>query len=413
MRSKAELINLRMEKLKELRLERVEHSSLPSKLKYPVKPNLLFYLQWHITDRCNFRCKHCYREDEDLPDMPTEVVLKVVDKYFDALIRLKVRGYVALMGGEPFIREDLFEILDYIYKYFKDGYPINVGFSTNGSLLTSDTACKLKGYQPMVSDVQVSLDGATVETNDSIRSPGSFEGATGALQLLNTARIPTAIHFVIHRLNAKETTQLVYLAKKHCVKRITISRFVPLGRGKAIKDLMLSPGELKTVWHELFEISERFLGEILEGKPCPLISRARCDLWHLTDPEYAVEICKQQLEESHLLLLGQRCPVGGYSLTLAADGVVFPCRRLPIPIGNVLKQNFIQILLGTDLLWKFRDRARFQKGRCRKCKFMMDPMLRRLCNGGAPCLSYACYGDYFMPDPQCWCHPEGGQDGDK
>lgn len=74
-----------------------------------------FYFQWHITDRCNLRCSHCYQNDYSSPsELSFEELKDITDKITDALTMWKKDGRIAITGGEPFIRKDLLSLLRYL-----------------------------------------------------------------------------------------------------------------------------------------------------------------------------------------------------------------------------------------------------------------------------------------------------------
>ena len=75
----------------------------------------MFYFQWHITDKCNFRCSHCYQENyTDASDMPLEELKIITNKLFQTLSKWKKKGDVSITGGEPLVRKDLFPFLEYL-----------------------------------------------------------------------------------------------------------------------------------------------------------------------------------------------------------------------------------------------------------------------------------------------------------
>ncbi len=88
------------------------------------------------------------------------------------------------------------------------------------------------------------------------------------------------------------------------------------------------------------------------------------------------------------------CPIGIYLLVIVADGVVYPCRRLPVRIGKVPQQSLREIFIKSKELNKMRDIGKMEK--CRKCDLL------QYCRG-CPAVAYgASDGNYFAPDPQCW-----------
>jgi len=88
--------------------------------------------------------------------------------------------YVNIGGGEPTVRQDFWELVDYA-----TAHHVGVKFSTNGVRITPEVAARLAASDYV--DVQISLDGATAEVNDAVRGPGSFAMAIRALENLAAA----------------------------------------------------------------------------------------------------------------------------------------------------------------------------------------------------------------------------------
>jgi MoaA/NifB/PqqE/SkfB family radical SAM enzyme len=64
----------------------------------------------------------------------------------------------------------------------------------------------------------------------------------------------------------------------------------------------------------------------------------------------------------------------------------------------------LEIWYGSDLLWQFRQRARYVGGKCQQCEFLQR--YPGLCSGGSACVAYGMCGDYNRPDPHCWYVPD-------
>jgi len=131
------------------------------------------------------------------------------------------------------------------------------------------------------------------------------------------------------------------------------------------------------------------------------IARYRCD-WPVlcTPPEYKLEDLYYPFKGN-----GGACAVGRHIITIMSDGTTLACRRLPIPLGNILKEDFRDIW-NHPILWKIRLRHRYTKGKCEKCEFMKDENLRFSCGGGgALCVTSGHYGDAFRPDVGCSYKP--------
>lgn len=366
----------------------------------PHKKKNLFHLQWHITDACNLRCKHCYSEDNTIRDLPLQQLKEIFDKYIKAILKWNMIGEVSLTGGEPVLRDDFFELLDYIHKRWKEHPIFSVSLMSNGTTITEELVSQLKSYWPLLPSVQVSMDGVHKETHEALRGRGVYERTKASFSLFNEQGFGTALHYVVHKQNYKDAFHILEFGEELNVKRITLSRLVPEGRGKNLG--MLSQSELKELWIHLCE-------KCLDFYPKDVfLARSRCDLWHLVDIASSLYSLKWGAQEETFpsyLHIGQRCPIGINGLVVDPDGTVLPCKRLPIPIGNITQDTFFKIWYSSQLLWKFRYRQLYMKGKCKECPFLVDEELRHLCAGGSPCISYSVCGDCFMPDSQCWFDP--------
>src|SRR5581483_2225449 len=108
-------------------------------------------LTWELTYACNLACRHCLSSSgrRDPAELSTAEARAVIDE----LERMQV-FYVNIGGGEPTIRPDFWELVDYA-----TAHHVGVKFSTNGVRVTPEVAERLA--QSDYVDVQISLDGAT------------------------------------------------------------------------------------------------------------------------------------------------------------------------------------------------------------------------------------------------------------
>ena len=156
-------------------------------------------LQWHITDRCNLRCSHCYQETYSGDELPFEKLLVIVDQFKELLkcrrreIGIPQRGHITVTGGEPFVRRDFMRLLDVFNKN-----RFSFAILTNGSFIDSETASNLARLRPRF--VQVSIEGKK-NTHDSIRGAGNFDTTMAALKHLVKEKVPSMISFTAHKGN--------------------------------------------------------------------------------------------------------------------------------------------------------------------------------------------------------------------
>ena len=350
-----------------------------------------FILQFGITSKCNLRCKHCYDAREEHMHMSFDKCITVLDKFFAFCSQWNKVPVIWLSGGEPTLHPHLWEIIDYIRDCEDVGTDSSVTILSNGISITDQFIRNLENY-PLRTGVQISIDGACAETHDAIRGEGSFDQALGALQLLRLTPIIAHMHFVVHKQNYADGFKMTELAKAMGVDILTVTRLVPYGRGKELEETMLTPDQVYTLFKKLSDDFDTILST--SNPPKPYIARNRCD-WPVIYPDPSTS-------EAHAKN-GSRCTAGLSYINVMENGDVYPCRRLPLTIGNIFKEDFNKIWQH-PLLWKLRQKHRFMQGKCQNCYFNVKAY--HLCSGGASCIAYACYEDPFQPDPQCNINPQ-------
>ena len=201
-------------------------------------------LTWELTYACNLACVHCLSSSGRRD--PRELTTAEAKGVLDELRTLQV-FYVNLGGGEPMVRRDFFELLEYAI-----GRDVGVKFSTNGAFLDADKARRLAAMDYL--DVQISLDGLDATTNDAVRGEGSYALARRAMDNLAAAGFgPFKISVVVTRHNVDQLDGFKALADGYGAQ-LRVTRLRPSGRGV-------------DTWHELHPTAE-----ILNG-PKPAVAR--------------------------------------------------------------------------------------------------------------------------------------------
>jgi mycofactocin radical SAM maturase len=183
-------------------------------------------LTWELTYACNLACVHCLSSSgkRDPRELSTQQCKDIIDE----LERMQV-FYVNIGGGEPTVRPDFWELVDYA-----TAHHVGVKFSTNGVRITPAVAAKLAASDYV--DVQISLDGATAEVNDRVRGPGSFDMAIRALENLRDAGFKDSkISVVVTRQNVGQLDDFKALADSYGAT-LRITRLRPSGRGADVWD---------------------------------------------------------------------------------------------------------------------------------------------------------------------------------
>src|ERR1700678_1511301 len=154
-----------------------ETAPLPLKEQFSRGLDAPICLTWELTYACNLACVHCLsssgRRDPD--ELSTDECKTLIDEFE----RMQI-FYVNIGGGEPTVRSDFWELVEYATEHH-----VGVKFSTNGSRITTEVAQRLAGSDYV--DVQISLDGATADVNDAVRGAGSYATATTAMDRLAAA----------------------------------------------------------------------------------------------------------------------------------------------------------------------------------------------------------------------------------
>jgi mycofactocin radical SAM maturase len=183
-------------------------------------------LTWELTYACNLACVHCLSSSgrRDPRELSTAECKAVIDE----LERMQV-FYVNIGGGEPTVRRDFWELVDYA-----TAHHVGVKFSTNGSRITAPIAARLAASDYV--DVQVSLDGTTREVNDAIRGPGSYDTALRAMGNLAEAGFHGfKLSVVITRQNVGQLDEFKALADRHRAQ-LRLTRLRPSGRAVDVWD---------------------------------------------------------------------------------------------------------------------------------------------------------------------------------
>ncbi|MEY3092579.1 MAG: hypothetical protein RIU67_1362, partial [Actinomycetota bacterium] len=178
-------------------------------------------LTWELTYACNLQCVHCLSSSgqRDPRELSTAEAKRVLDELRDLQV-----FYINIGGGEPMVRRDFFELVEYSVNS-----GIGVKFSTNGAFIDAEKARRLAAMDYL--DIQISLDGVDEATNDAVRGPGSYRMARTAMDNLAAAGFgPFKISVVVTRHNVPQLDRFKALADSYGAQ-LRITRLRPAGRG--------------------------------------------------------------------------------------------------------------------------------------------------------------------------------------
>lgn len=332
-----------------------------------------FGLQWHVTEQCDQRCKHCYiyngREMAN-NELSIDILNKIVDDFVITCNKMDKRPLISVTGGDPLLYPD-------IWDFFKILHNKSIKFSILGNPfhLNDEVASKLKTLGCY--NYQMSLDGIK-STHDFIRKPGSFDETLRKIECLNNAGIYSTIMTTVSKMNIDEIHQLVPIVVEANVKNFSFSRYCPNPNDV---DNLISPNEYKCFLERMWETFKQYQ---TAGTRFSL----KDHLWKLFLFEKGLFDISSYNEE----IIYDGCHCGITHMTILSNGMVYACRRCESPIGRVPEQSLYDIFFSKQSN-TYRQFDNFEK--CSNCELL------RFCRG-CPAVAKCATGNFYAADPQCW-----------
>ena len=322
--------------------------------------------QWDINNECNLNCKHCrVSEKNDNEKLSLkEAKSLLAECWYNGITMLN------LSGGEPFLRDDIFEILDYAEK-FED-----IVITTNGTLLNEEKCKKLSTYKNI--KLSISLDGLE-ETHDKFRrKKGAFKKVIDILPVLNKNNIKYAIKYTLSKETAKDAIELLNLVAKMGAKEFNVRRVIVAGN--ANKDMVLSNEEYKNIIRELIQSCRRLDVKFRTGDPLliPIFS----EIWGI------------DIKNDDLSKIYAGCQAGDEIIYIDYKGNVGACSYIPKFADNIKDKPLDEILKNNKLFIDLREYKNKLEGKCNKCTYKM------IC-GGCRASALALKKSLFAEDPLC------------
>ena len=336
------------------------------------KPHVI---AWNLTQRCNLRCAHCYldashREEGARGELRGAECLRLVDQIAEVGTDL----FLILTGGEPLLREDIFDIARYASE---QGFTVVIG--TNGTLIDPELAGKMADAG--IQGAGVSLDSLKPELHDAFRGRrGAWEQAVRGIEALKEVGLEFLIQMTVTQDNCGEVSEIAEFSFKAGAKGFNLFFLVCTGRGEDLTDL--DPAQYERTLTDLYPIQRRYEGRMLV--------RAKCA------PHYQRIVYEHDPNAPLLRAYSGACPAGTRYCRISPEGEVTPCPYMPLAVGNLREKRFAEIWRDSKILRNLRDPE--LKGRCDVCEF------RTLCSG-CRARAYAHAGDYLGEDPRCAYQP--------
>ncbi|WP_321823629.1 radical SAM/SPASM domain protein, ACGX system [Pyramidobacter piscolens] len=335
-----------------------------------------FSFQWHITDDCDQRCKHCYiysgGAKRCVNSMSWAQMEDVLANCHDFCSVYRRRPYFYITGGDPILHPDFWRLLKKLRK-------MDAPFVILGNPFhLDDTVCaRLKELG--CEQYQLSLDGLR-ETHDWFRRPGPFDCTLEKISALKKAGISASVMTTVSGANIAEIPAVIDIVVEHGVDVFSFSRYCPTG-GEA--DARIEPMQYRAL---LDRCHKKFAA--YEAASSATHFYRKDHLWTLY--EYEEGLFKIPGEAQSGMIYGG-CGCGSGHLSILPTGDLYACRRFPSRVGNALTDRMADVWLCE--MERYRDFMKFKK--CVGCELM--PWCR-----GCPAVACGTSGGFYDADPQCW-----------
>jgi heme b synthase len=339
------------------------------------KKHLPHLIAWEVTRSCMLACKHCRAAARPEPysgELSTEECFALLDN-----IASFSKPIIILTGGEPMLREDIYDIAAHA-----TSLDLPVVMAPCGMLVDDESIAKMKAAG--IRAISISLDGATAQSHDDFRGvPGAFDGAIKGIEAAKRGGLDFQINTTVTRHNRSELDAIRKLTIDLGATIFNPFLLVPTGRGKDLADQELSPQQYEDALHWLAD--QQLAGEI------PI--RVTCA------PHYQRISRQKGVEPSARQVKG--CMGGQGFAFISHLGKVQICGFLDVECGDVRAEglDFQKIWENSELFCQMRDIDSYH-GRCGYCEY------RKVC-GGCRARAYAMSGDYLDEEPFCTHQPAG------
>jgi radical SAM/SPASM domain protein of ACGX system len=336
--------------------------------------------QWHITDNCDQRCKHCYlfAEDARLKCVTTpwdQLILTLDGITEDAAYRSAIPMPV-ISGGDPILHPDFWRFAGELHKRGLRWLILGNPFHLN-----KDVCRRL--YQLGCFKYQLSLDGLQAY-HDHMRKPGSYQATLEGARLLEEAGIRAQFMATASRQNLEDILSCMEIAVENNVSDFTFARYCATSPEKAAESYP-SPEEYRAFLLRYYNKAMDY-----KAKKCRTHFRFKEHLFTLLKYELG-EFRPTEFSRQHPDWIFDGCHLG-QSVSILANGDLMACRRMESVIGNV-KTGKIHDILFSDLCMEYRKISDIQK--CRDCELL------QWCRG-CRAVGFNATGDLQAEDPCCW-----------
>jgi radical SAM protein with 4Fe4S-binding SPASM domain len=315
-------------------------------------------MSWNVTRECNLKCGHCYINATE-KKLGNELSTKEGKVLMDQIYEVS-RPLLVLSGGEPLLRPDIFELIEYGSKK-----GLKMGLGSNGYLIDDAVAKKLKTAG--IATVSISLDSHISAQHDEFRGvEGAWERAVNACKALRKNNVLVQVNTTLTHENYNQIDDIMTLAESIGVENFHLFFLVPTGRGTKLTDI--SPQKYEDMITTTFA----------------KVHRHRLNVRPSCAPQF-MRIAKGMGLDMRQWIRG--CIAGMYYCRIYPNGDVTPCPYLPIKLGNVREQSFKDIWFNSPVFKNLRN-PNCLKGKCGACEY------KALC-GGCRARAYGLSSDFI------------------
>ena len=345
--------------------------------------NQLRLVAWELTRRCNLNCVHCRAGSERGPypgELDTSQCLELL-----AQISEVGKPIVILTGGEPLLRDDIFELA---LRGAELG--LRMVMATNGTLLTPGIIEKMKSSG--IKRVSISIDGAGEKQHDAFRKvPGAFKGALEGIRLLREGGVEFQVNTTVTRHNIGDIDKILDLSVALGAVAHHIFLLVPTGRAREMVDQEIDALDYEEVLNWFYQTRESV----------PLHLKATCapHYYRILRQEAHRKGEKVNFETYGLDAVTRGCLGGTAFCFISNQGVVQPCGYLDLNCGDLKTATFQSVWRDSEIFNQLREVSGY-KGKCGRCEYL------RVC-GGCRARAFEATGDFLSEEPLCAYQPGG------
>ena len=288
----------------------------------------LYSVLFEVTYKCNERCRHCYIVDSNRKELSTLEIKNIIDE----LYLMNVLNLI-FTGGEVFLRNDAFELLEYAHK---KGFVLDI--FTNGNLIDGNDYIRLKMLYPR--SVHFSLYSHIPEKHDNItRVKGSFEKTIKSIKACVAIGIPVNIKTPVFDETLEDVSDIVKLANSLGVSIEIGSNITPKKDGN-LEPTTMEIGNPEQEYYLMEKIRQLIPSQESGEDTTPNNNNLRI------------------------------CGAGDKSISINPYGEVFPCNMLQLCIGDLTKQSITDVWENSnELKWWRNNNLRKARTGCEKCDF--------------------------------------------